>query len=89
MLKNQYQEKLNKLETNDYTDYQFGDVAHPDGNPWYTSVLALSLSQGESGLMKIWDGSAWVKKPVKIWDGSTWTQKPAKVWNGSEWLITN
>jgi hypothetical protein len=36
--------------------------------------------------MNVWNGSAWVDKPVKVWTGSAWVQKPVKVWNGSSWI---
>lgn len=39
-----------------------------------------------AGRVKIWNGSAWVLKPVKIWTGSAWIEKPAKIWNGSAWV---
>lgn len=35
--------------------------------------------------LKVWDGSAWVTKPVKVWDGSSWITGVAKVWDGSAW----
>lgn len=38
---------------------------------------------------KIWDGSAWVDKPLKIWNGTDWVQKGIKVWNGSAWVPKN
>lgn len=35
----------------------------------------------------IWDGSAWVDKPVKYWDGSTWaTPSAVSYWDGSAWV---
>jgi hypothetical protein len=39
-----------------------------------------------AGRAKVWNGSAWVIKPVKVWSGSAWVTKPAKVWNGSAWV---
>ena len=41
------------------------------------------------GYVKVWDGSAYVKKPAKVWDGSAWVIKPAKYWNGSAWVTTS
>jgi hypothetical protein len=35
--------------------------------------------------VKVWNGSAWVQKPLKVWTGSAWVQKPLKVWTGSAW----
>lgn len=40
------------------------------------------------GKIKVWNGSAWVEKPVKVWNGSTWVEKPLKVWNGSAWVLS-
>jgi hypothetical protein len=42
-----------------------------------------------TGDLKVWNGSAWVAKPVKVWNGSAWVVKPAKQWNGSAWVVTN
>ena len=55
-----------------------------------TSIgFSISLSGASaSGQMKVWNGSAWVAKPVKVWNGSAWVAKPVKVWNGSSWEVT-
>lgn len=39
-----------------------------------------------AGRPKVWNGSAWVRKPLKIWNGSAWVEKPVKRWNGSAWV---
>jgi hypothetical protein len=41
-----------------------------------------------AGYVKVWNGTAWVKKPVKVWNGTSWVIKPAKFWNGSTWMTT-
>jgi hypothetical protein len=38
------------------------------------------------GRLNIWNGSAWVEKPMKAWSGSAWVEKPVMVWNGSSWV---
>lgn len=38
------------------------------------------------GRLNVWDGNAWVEKPVKVWTGSAWVEKPVKIWNGSSWV---
>jgi hypothetical protein len=43
---------------------------------------------GGTGGIKVWNGSAWVSKPVKVWNGSAWVTKPVKRWNGSSWVTT-
>lgn len=40
------------------------------------------------GLIKTWNGTAFVAKPIKVWDGASWVTKPLKRWNGSEWVLT-
>jgi hypothetical protein len=40
------------------------------------------------GMLKVWDGTGWVEKPVKVWDGSAWVEKPVKRWDGTEWVLT-
>lgn len=40
----------------------------------------------ETGLIGVWTGAAWAKKPAKVFQGGSWTQKPVKRWNGSGWV---
>ena len=42
------------------------------------------------GLIKVWNGSSWVCKPVKVWNGTTWSVKPLKWYNTatSSWVTT-
>ena len=44
-----------------------------------------SFSGTIAGGIRIWDGSAWLKRAVKVWDGSAWVPKTLKVWSGSSW----
>ena len=66
-----------------------GAVSHGTGNasnhPWAAFLIALKELPSVLSGAKVWDGSAWVEKPVKVWDGSAWVQKPAKTWDGSAW----
>jgi hypothetical protein len=57
------------------------------GDPWSTCLIALKPAGGTpASLLKVWNGSAWVAKPVKVWSGSAWVTKPVKTWNGSAWI---
>lgn len=63
---------------------------------WFSTSLAGRILRDEffggpstAGYISVWDGAAWVKKPVKYWNGSTWTIKPIKYWNGSVFVSTN
>jgi hypothetical protein len=52
-------------------------------------ILAADVFEDQTvsnGLAKLWDGSAWVAKPVKYWDNSSWVAKPMKRWDGSFWV---
>lgn len=40
------------------------------------------------GNIKVWDGAAWVAKPVKVWTGTAWVAKPVKRWTGTAWVLT-
>ena len=53
-----------------------------------SSIITPDLGAGAPAgkLAKVWDGSAWVTKPVKVWSSSAWVTKPIKVWNGSAWV---
>lgn len=42
----------------------------------------------DAGHIGVWNGSAWVRKPVKVWTGSAWVIKPLKRWTGSIWSVT-
>lgn len=42
---------------------------------------------GTAGYVNVWNGAAWVLKPVKVWTGSAWIIKPAKFWNGAAWVL--
>lgn len=58
---------------------------------WCAYAIALrpaAPSGGGDGKLDVWDGTAWVRKPVKVWDGSAWVTKPAKRWNGTAWVLT-
>ena len=41
-----------------------------------------------NGQIKVWDGLAFVAKPVKAWNGTSWAIKPLKYWSGSAWVTT-
>lgn len=41
-----------------------------------------------SGQIKVWNGTAFVAKPVKHWNGTAFVTKPVKRWNGTTWQIT-
>lgn len=48
-----------------------------------------SISQAFSGTIaggiRIWNGTAWLKRPVQVWNGTAWVVKTLKVWSGSSW----
>ena len=55
-------------------------------NPGGGFNVALSApAVGDAGYVEVWNGSAWVRKPMKVWNGSTWDIKPVKFWNGLNW----
>lgn len=51
--------------------------------------LNLPPTVSTAGYVKVYDGSAFNKKPVKVWNGSSWVIKPVKYWNGSSWVETS
>ncbi|HEU4913838.1 MAG TPA: kelch repeat-containing protein [Candidatus Saccharimonadales bacterium] len=53
------------------------------------SAADFTVSSGAGGNIKVWNGSAWVAKPMKVWNGSAWVVKPVKRWNGSAWVETS
>ena len=45
--------------------------------------IAININRG--GFIKVWNGSAWVSKPLKVWNGTAWVSKSLKVWTGTIW----
>ena len=37
-------------------------------------------------VLKYYNGSSWVTKPIKYYNGSSWTTKTLKYYNGSSWV---
>ena len=60
---------------------------------WYLepakTALYIEYFGIDSGRIKVWNGTAWVKKPIKVWNGTSWVVKPVKRWNGTAWVATN
>ena len=55
-------------------------------NYWHTGGTVAYPDMFQGGI-KVWTGSAWVRKPTKVWTGSAWVAKPLFYWNGSQWVI--
>lgn len=55
---------------------------------WVYQPLLPAAAEIQTGQIKVWNGSAWVAKPVKVWTGSEWITKRVKYWNGSAWVVT-
>ena len=49
----------------------------------------ISMHMDLTGKVKVWDGSAWTRKPAKVWNGTVWVEKSVKVWNGTAWVESN
>jgi hypothetical protein len=55
---------------------------------WVAITIGAIETDFKGGTMKVWNGSAWVARPVKVWTGSAWAIKPVKFWNGSAWVLS-
>lgn len=62
-------------------DYVFGDGT----NTFYGS-LSLGGAVAKVNGFKVWNGTAWVVKPVKVWNGTSFVAKPLKRWTGTAWV---
>lgn len=51
--------------------------------PYQVKYDVLRMGSG----VRVWNGSAWVIKPVKEWNGSAWVAREMKYWNGSTWVL--
>jgi len=67
-------------------------IYYPPPQPQLPTKIAASNYTppvgGSTGQIKVWNGAAWIAKPVKVWNGASWVVKPVKYWNGSAWTIT-
>lgn len=64
----------------------------PTATPNFSATGTLTTSAAvvtSTGKIKVWNGSAWVAKPLKVWNGSAWVTKPVKHWTGSAWVPTS
>lgn len=50
------------------------------------TVNVANTGNNNSGVAKVWTGSAWEQKAVKAWNGSTWEEYNHKRWDGSTWI---
>lgn len=53
------------------------------------STTTTTTTTGSTGKIKVYNGSAFVAKPMKYYNGSAFVAKPVKRWNGSAWVPTN
>lgn len=42
-----------------------------------------------AGILKVWNGSAWVKKILKVWNGSTWVPATLKVYKAGSFQLVD
>lgn len=66
----------------------FSGIASSFKRTYGVTVALRPTASVAAGNAKIWNGSAWVAKPVKVWNGSAWVTKPVKRWNGTAWVTT-
>jgi hypothetical protein len=59
-----------------------------DSTSYSWAAMTIALRPAVGGNIKVWNGTAWVAKPVKVWNGSAWVAKPVKRWNGTAWVTT-
>jgi len=56
----------------------------------YKSAARLTITKQTptytGGVLKRWNGSAWVKSLLKAYISGSWQTKPLKRWTGTEWL---
>lgn len=38
-----------------------------------------------AGILKRWNGSAWVKSILKVWNGTSFVEKPLKIYSDGSW----
>jgi hypothetical protein len=58
-----------------------------NGHTWKNYLLTIP-AVCSTGDIKVYNGTAFVAKPVKIWTGTAWVKKPVKRWNGTTWVVT-
>lgn len=66
-----------------YADFDNFNIA---GGSTTTTTTTTASTTGQA---KVYNGSAFVAKPVKAYNGSAFVTKPLKRWNGSAWVATS
>lgn len=66
------------------TSYSFYITASGAGGSTNTGTFSGNVL----GLLSVYNGTAWVKKPAQIYSGTTWSPKPVYVYNGTTWVAT-
>jgi hypothetical protein len=69
---------------------QVGDSERSHGSEAYSGVYLESDvyytgTDMEQAVVKAYDGSSWVKRPLRVWNGSDWRLYPVKYYDGSTW----
>jgi hypothetical protein len=62
-----------------------GASASPYSSFGGNSESLVDFAVGNAGLIKVYDGSSWVWKPVKVWNGTSWVTKTLRYWDGTHW----
>ncbi len=45
-----------------------------------------NINSTPTTVVKVWDGAAWVPKPLKVWNGSSWVTRAPKSWSETAWF---
>lgn len=56
------------------------------GNPGYSYANFAPQEPTTDPTIPVWDGGAFVRKPLGVWNGSSWVYRPTQRWNGTEWV---
>lgn len=80
-----------KLAAGTIEDPTYWSVVNGTAAAFSVAGVTVALRPDANGLgnAKVWNGSAWLPKPVKAWNGTSWVKKPVKFWNGANWVLTN
>ena len=67
------------------TDWLKTDYNNQNSPSTFYSVGSEETPSSGGSQIKVWNGSAWVLKPLKRWNGTAWVDTLLKRWNGSSW----
>jgi hypothetical protein len=58
------------------------------GDSWVEVIVPFNALKRpiHGGILKVWNGTAWVPQDIRVYNGTQWGRNPVKHWNGTRWV---